>query len=58
MTGWAAGAGVDYAATDNVIVRLEYRYTDYGHKDFSVELMAISALRLATSLRHTTSDWA
>ncbi|AAL52188.1 MULTISPECIES: outer membrane protein [Brucella] len=36
MTGWAAGAGVDYAATDNVIVRLEYRYTDYGHKDFSV----------------------
>lgn len=35
LTGWTAGAGVDYAATDNVIVRLEYRYTDYGHKDFS-----------------------
>ncbi|CAN7591694.1 porin family protein [Brucella pseudogrignonensis] len=34
LTGWTAGAGVDYAATDNVIVRLEYRYTDYGHKDF------------------------
>ncbi|QWK77781.1 outer membrane protein [Ochrobactrum sp. BTU1] len=35
LTGWTAGAGIDYAATDNVIVRLEYRYTDYGHKDFS-----------------------
>ncbi|MEJ5084010.1 outer membrane protein [Brucella pseudogrignonensis] len=34
LTGWTAGAGIDYAATDNVIVRLEYRYTDYGHKDF------------------------
>ncbi|MBC8716121.1 outer membrane protein [Ochrobactrum sp. Marseille-Q0166] len=34
LTGWTAGAGVDYAATDNVIVRLEYRYTDYGHKDY------------------------
>jgi len=34
-TGWTLGAGVDYAATDNVIVRLEYRYTDYGHKDYN-----------------------
>ncbi|KAB2657808.1 porin family protein [Brucella tritici] len=33
-TGWTAGAGVDYAATDNLILRLEYRYTDYGKKDF------------------------
>lgn len=35
LTGWTAGAGVDYAATDNLILRLEYRYTDYGSKDFS-----------------------
>ena len=34
MTGWTIGGGVDYAATDNVILRLEYRYTDYGKKDF------------------------
>lgn len=34
LTGWTLGAGVDYAATDNLILRLEYRYTDYGSKDF------------------------
>ncbi len=33
-TGWTIGGGVDYAATDNLILRLEYRYTDYGKKDF------------------------
>jgi outer membrane immunogenic protein len=35
LTGWTAGAGIDYAVTHNVILRLEYRYTDYGSKDFS-----------------------
>ena len=34
LTGWTIGAGVDYAATDNLILRFEYRYTDYGSKDF------------------------
>ena len=34
LTGWTVGAGMDNAATDNLIVRLEYRYTDYGDKDF------------------------
>lgn len=33
--GWTAGAGIDYAATDNLFVRLEYRYSDYGKKDFA-----------------------
>ncbi|MEN5247418.1 outer membrane protein [Brucella pseudintermedia] len=34
LTGWTAGAGIDYAATDNITLRLEYRYTDFGNKDF------------------------
>lgn len=35
LTGWTLGGGVDYALTDKVIVRGEYRYTDFG--DFSIE---------------------
>lgn len=34
LAGWTIGAGLDYAATDNLILRFEYRYTDYGSKDF------------------------
>lgn len=33
LTGWNIGAGVEYAATDNLIVRAEYRYSDFGSKD-------------------------
>lgn len=36
LTGWTIGTGVDYAATDNVLLRLEYRYTDFGNKDFGL----------------------
>jgi outer membrane immunogenic protein len=32
--GWTAGAGVDYAMTDNILLRLEYRYTDFGKKTY------------------------
>jgi outer membrane immunogenic protein len=32
MTGWNIGAGVEYAATDNLILRAEYRFTDFGSK--------------------------
>ncbi|MBB5700242.1 outer membrane immunogenic protein [Ochrobactrum daejeonense] len=37
LTGWTAGAGIDYAATDNITLRFEYRYTDFGNKDFGVD---------------------
>ncbi len=30
MTGWTIGAGAEYAATDNIILRAEYRYSDFG----------------------------
>jgi outer membrane immunogenic protein len=34
-TGWTIGGGVDYAATDNLILRLEYRYVDLGKEKFT-----------------------
>lgn len=34
QTGWTIGAGLDYAITDNIIARIEYRYTDYGKKAY------------------------
>ncbi len=30
--GWTAGAGVEYAVTNNLSVRAEYRYSDFGHE--------------------------
>ncbi|MDQ0395660.1 outer membrane protein [Labrys monachus] len=34
-TGWTIGAGLEYAVTDNITARIEYRYTDFGKKNFS-----------------------
>lgn len=31
--GFTVGAGVDYALTNNLILRAEYRYSDYGKKN-------------------------
>jgi outer membrane immunogenic protein len=33
-TGWTLGAGIDYAMTDNILLRAEYRYADYGSERF------------------------
>jgi outer membrane immunogenic protein len=32
--GWTAGAGIEYAATDNWILRAEYLYLDFGRFDY------------------------
>lgn len=37
LTGYTLGAGVDYAMTDHIILRAEYRYTDFGDKDFILD---------------------
>lgn len=35
LLGWTAGAGVDVKVTENIFARAEYRYTDFGSKDFN-----------------------
>ncbi|WP_455474306.1 outer membrane protein [Bartonella sp. B30(2025)] len=37
MVGYALGAGVDFAIIDNVILRAEYRYSDFGKVKLSNE---------------------
>jgi outer membrane immunogenic protein len=34
MIGWTAGAGADIKMTEQIFGRVEYRYSDYGSKDF------------------------
>ncbi|WP_332059736.1 outer membrane protein [Bartonella sp. CB74] len=34
MVGYTLGAGVDFAMIDNIIMRAEYRYSDFGTKKF------------------------
>ncbi len=34
-TGWTAGAGIDFAITNNLIGRIEYRYADFGHFSYN-----------------------
>lgn len=35
MIGWTVGAGMDARLTDQVFGRVEYRYTDYGNRNFN-----------------------
>lgn len=34
--GWAAGAGAEYAFTDQITAKIEYMHTDLGNHDFTV----------------------
>ncbi|UTO29283.1 outer membrane protein [Bartonella harrusi] len=34
MFGYTLGGGIDFAMTDNLIMRAEYRYSDFGKKKF------------------------
>ncbi len=34
MVGFTVGGGVDLAMKDNIILRAEYRYSDFGKKQF------------------------
>lgn len=42
MIGYTLGGGVDFSVLDNVIVRAEYRYSDFGKKKFAKEKLEVS----------------
>jgi len=44
--GWTAGGGVEVAATENLSVDLQYRYSDYGSATY--ELVTDTDLSLTT----------
>ncbi|AGF74281.1 hemin binding protein [Bartonella australis AUST/NH1] len=41
MIGYTLGGGLNYAMTDNIILRAEYRYSDFGKKKFSKDKIEI-----------------
>ncbi|MDE3818334.1 outer membrane protein [Sinorhizobium meliloti] len=43
LVGWTAGVGAETFVTDNITARAEYRYTDYGSKDFRAGGSTISS---------------
>jgi outer membrane immunogenic protein len=49
FTGWNLGLGLDYAVTDNLILRAEYRYTDFGSKKFDQDWGGASKIKLKTN---------
>ncbi|WJW80360.1 porin [Bartonella sp. TP] len=44
LVGWTAGAGIDYAVADNLLLRLEYRYNDFGKKNLPVTVSGTPVL--------------
>ncbi|WP_375639183.1 outer membrane protein [Bartonella sp. MF74HXZ] len=42
MIGYTLGGGVDFSVLDNVIVRAEYRYSDFGKKKFAKEKLEVN----------------
>ncbi|MDQ0458246.1 outer membrane protein [Rhizobium paknamense] len=43
LIGWTAGAGIEHALTDHILIRGEYRYSDFGKKDFGGSVGDFSA---------------
>jgi len=41
--GWTAGVGADVKMTDHIFGRLEYRYTDFNSKDYTLNGLTTSA---------------
>jgi len=54
FTGWTLGVGADYAMTDNILLRAEYRYSDYGKKTWRQDIGGGDSASLR--IDHTAHD--
>ncbi|RCL00169.1 MAG: outer membrane immunogenic protein [Candidatus Tokpelaia sp. JSC188] len=52
QAGWTLGVGVDYAMTDSIFLRAEYRYTDLGKKVYY-----ISDIDADTRIKYNSDDF-
>ncbi|MBY2912470.1 outer membrane protein [Rhizobium leguminosarum] len=43
LIGWTAGGGIEHAVTDNILVRGEYRHSDFRNKDFGSTIGDVGA---------------
>ena len=51
LVGWTVGAGAEYAFTDAISARLEYRYTDFGKKSVTFTSFAATPLVVGSRTR-------
>jgi len=56
FTGWTVGTGADYAVTDNVLVRFEYRYADYGSETYTHTIPGGGTSTLTYEVDHKAHD--
>ncbi|WP_208435323.1 outer membrane protein [Bartonella phoceensis] len=41
MVGYTFGGGIDFAVTENIVLRAEYRYSDFGQKTFEQDKLQV-----------------
>jgi len=56
FTGWTIGTGADYALTDNVLLRFEYRYADYGSETYTRVIPGGGTSTISYTVDHKTHD--
>ncbi|MCK0209191.1 porin family protein [Starkeya koreensis] len=54
LSGWTIGGGLEYAFTDNIIARIEYRYADYG--DISSNVVVPPFITVGMDQKYTSND--
>ena len=58
LGGWTVGGGLEWKAWDNILLRAEYRYNDYGHFHQSAFNNATSAIPAEFANIHVKSQMA